>query len=133
MLSIILQKSRNRYLLVGVTVFAIELLVIVIAQMSGLSDIAAVSLGFWIGIILSFCLQKIVGFSDTRFNHKLVTAQVVAYGLLVIINYCFTLLMTQLLAAILPVLIIRSISLVITTLWNYYVYKVHIFAAAKEI
>ena len=88
------ESARNRYLAVGIAVYLLELIVIGLCQFSGLSALVAISIGFWVGIVASFLLQKIVAFEDTRSHNKIIIAQVVAYGMLVVLNYTFTLLLT---------------------------------------
>jgi putative flippase GtrA len=122
-----LQKPFVRYLLVGGSVYALELLVIVIGQHAGLSAVAAVALAFWVGLVVSFLLQKFVTFGDNRTHHRVVLKQVAAVGLLVLWNFLFTIGVTKLLSNYLPATVLRTIALLITTLWNFYLYKTSIF------
>jgi putative flippase GtrA len=122
-----LQKPFVRYLLVGGSVYALELLVIVIGQHAGLSAVAAVALAFWVGLVVSFLLQKFVTFGDRRTHHRVVLKQVAAVGLLVLWNFLFTIGVTKLLSNYLPATVLRTIALLITTLWNFYLYKTSIF------
>lgn len=129
----ILKKPFGRYLLIGGLVYLFELLIIVTAQALGASPVAAVAISFWLGLIVSFVLTKFVTFSDKRTHHKIVIAQVVAVGLLVLFNFGFTLLVTHLLQDIAPATISRTIALAITTLWNYYLYKSRIFKSTAPV
>lgn len=126
----IFASSRNRYLIIGVSVYLIELLVIVVAQHAGTSAVTAVALSFWIGLIISFGLQKVIGFQDKRTHHKVLLPQLAAFALLVLFNFGFTILVTKLLAGIVPAVLTRTIALGITTIWNYYLYKTRIFATS---
>ncbi|MDL2341740.1 MAG: GtrA family protein [Patescibacteria group bacterium] len=119
-------SAKGRYLLVGGTVYVIELLVIVMAQHLGASSVAAVAISFWVGLVISFILQKLVTFNDRRTHHKVLLPQVLAVTVLVLWNFGFTILVTKLLTSIAPV-ITRTIALLITTIWNFYLYKTRIF------
>jgi putative flippase GtrA len=117
----------RRYLVIGVSVYLFELLIIVVAQWLGANNVMAVGLSFWLGLIVSFTLQKIVTFEDKRTHHKVLIPQLVAFSLLVLFNFGFTLLVTQLFIDILPAVAARTIALGITTIWNFYLYKTRIF------
>lgn len=123
----VLSSELRRYISIGVSVYAVELLVIVLAQHAGARPEQAVGLSFWLGVIASFCLQKIVTFRDRRLHHRVLVPQIIATGLLLAFNFGFTLLVTYLLAPPLPATITRTLALGITTLWNFYLYKQKIF------
>lgn len=123
--------ATYRYLAVGLGVYLIELCVIFIAQASGGSDLFAVGLSFWIGLIVSFILQKFVTFRDSRTQSKIVLFQIAAVVALVLFNFAFTLICTSLLASVLPVFIIRGGAIAVTTMWNFYLYKSRIFRGQK--
>lgn len=137
-LNIILQRIKHlspevrRYLVVGVSVYLFELLVIVVAQAAGTNSVVAVGLSFWLGLLVSFTLQKFVTFGDTRTHHKIVATQFLAVCLLVLFNFGFTLLVTQLLSSVAPATVCRTFALGITTIWNFYLYKTHIFRQVTD-
>lgn len=122
-----LSPALKRYLVVGVAVYVFELTVIVVAETLGASGVQAVGLSFWLGLLLSFGLQKVVTFGDRRLHHRIVLPQLVAYSLLVLFNFSFTVAFTALLTPALPAVICRTGTLGITTLWNFYLYKTRIF------
>lgn len=122
-----MRRRSVRYVLVGGTVYILELLVIVAAQAMGASAVVAVAFSFTLGLIVSFFLQKLFSFSDHRMHHKIVVPQAIAVGLLVIWNFCFTIGVTRLLQDTMPPTITRTIALAITTVWNYYLYNTRIF------
>lgn len=122
-----MQRPGYRYLVVGGSVYLFELVVIVVAQKAGANPIIAVGLSFWLGLIVSFALQKLFTFSDRRLHHRILLPQFLAVSALVLFNFGFTLLVTKLLANLLPAVITRTIALGITTFWNFYLYKTHIF------
>lgn len=124
-----LASATGRYLIVGGSVYVLELLVIIGARRAGASSVVAVALSFWTGLIVSFGLQKVFTFNDRRTHHKVLTTQIIAVSLLVLWNFGFTILVTKLLTAVNPT-ITRTIALLITTIWNFYLYKTRIFHQA---
>lgn len=122
----------KRYLFIGVTVYALEIIIILIAQKAGTGPVLAVALSFWIGLALSFGLQKFVTFGDRRLHHRILLPQLAAYCGLVLFNFGFTVLMTGLLQNWLPAAIVRTLALGITTLWNFYLYRTRIFNNPDE-
>src|ERR1700752_440713 len=97
-----LSQRMQRYLAIGVSVYLFELLVIVVAQKLGSSSIVAVGWSFWLGLFVSFGLQKFVTFQDKRTHHRIVLSQFLAVTALVLFNFGFTILVTALLAHIIP-------------------------------
>jgi putative flippase GtrA len=122
-----LSAPVKRYLVIGVSVYLLELLIIVVAQKLGASAVVAVALSFWLGLGISFGLQKLVTFGDKRLHHKVLIPQIIAYCLLVLFNFGFTILVTDLLSPQVPPVITRTLALGITTIWNFYLYKTRIF------
>ena len=123
-----LKSPGGRYIIIGVSVYLFELVVIIVAEhYFGASAVVAVGLSFWLGLIVSFILQKIVTFGDKRVHHKVLIPQVTAFLLLVLFNFGFTLLVTKLLSPAVPAVVTRTIALGITTIWNFYLYKTRIF------
>lgn len=121
------QKPSHRYLIIGVSVYLFELLVIFVAQYFGANNVLAVGLSFWLGLIVSFILQKVVTFKDKRTHHRVLLPQIIAFSLLVLFNFGFTILVTELLTGIVPAVITRTLALGITTIWNFYLYRTKIF------
>ena len=76
---------------------------------------------------MSFILTKFVTFRDKRTHHRVLLPQIIAMSLLVLFNFGFTLLVTQLLAHVVPAVVSRTVALGITTIWNFYLYRTHIF------
>jgi putative flippase GtrA len=124
---------KGKYLIVGLGVYLIELVVIIVAQHLGASPLLAVGLSFWIGLIISFGLQKFVTFGDGRTHYKIVLKQVISVGILVLFNFGFTILCTKLLSSMLPVFIIRAGIIGVTSIWNFYLYKTHIFHRVQNL
>ena len=122
-----LNSPLRRYLVIGGSVYVFELLVIIIAQKLKAGPLLAVALSFWLGLIVSFVLQKLVAFGDKRLHHTVLLPQILAFSALVLFNFGFTLLVTKILSPSIPVVITRTLALGLTTLWNFYLYKTRIF------
>ncbi len=122
------QGRRLQYLLVGGGVYLLEVLIIITAQRLGVSGVLAVGMAFWIGLVVSFGLQKLVTFGDKRLHHTIVLRQITLVALLVLFNFGFTVLVTELLIGLVPAVICRTMALGITTVWNFYLYKTRIFS-----
>ena len=120
-------NELKRYVIIGGSVYVFELAVIVITQKLGASPVLAVGLSFWLGLIVSFALQKIITFGDKRTGRRILVSQILAFSLLVLFNFGFTLLVTKVLLHIFPAVITRTLALGITTMWNFYLYKTRIF------
>lgn len=127
-----MKPEIKRYLVIGVSVYILELLIIVVAQQLGASAVLAVALSFWLGLSVSFGLQKFITFGDKRTHHKVLVPQIAAYCLLVLFNFGFTILVTKLLQAWLPAVVTRSVALGTTTIWNFYLYRTRIFNNSDE-
>jgi putative flippase GtrA len=123
----LLKRPGYRYLIIGGSIYLLELAVIIVAQHFGASPILAVALSFWTGLVVSFILQKVVTFSDKRMQQRILIPQIAAFSLLVLFNFGFTVLVTKLLADTVPAVATRTLALLITTIWNFYLYKTRIF------
>ncbi len=123
----LLERPIYRYIIVGVSVYALELIIIMTLTKLNFSPIVAVSISFWFGLITSFVLQKLLTFGDRRTHHKVVITQLIAFGVLVLFNFGFTVLVTKIFTPEIPPTVARTIALGITTLWNFYLYKTKIF------
>jgi putative flippase GtrA len=129
----LLKKPGYRYVIIGGSVYLVELGVIVIAQAMGASAPLAVGISFWVGLLISFVLQKLVTFNDKRMHHKILLPQILAFSLLVAFNFSFTIAATALLSPPLPAVISRTLALGVTVIWNFYLYKTRIFKRDDEL
>lgn len=127
----LLKRPGYRYLIVGGSVYAFELIVIVIAQSLGASAPWAVAISFCLGTAVSFLLQKLFTFSDKRMHHRVLIPQLIATTLLILWNLGFSVLLTKLLEHVWPAVVTRTVALLITTIWNFYLYKTRIFKKAE--
>ncbi len=132
-IKVLLQRPGYRYLLIGGTVYAFELAVIVVAQKLGASAVWAVAISFCLGTTVSFFLQKLVTFGDKRMQHRILIPQVIATALLILWNLTFSVIVTKLFQNHLPAVVTRTLALGITTVWNFYIYKTRIFKNSEEI
>ena len=128
----LLARPGGRYLVIGSSVYVFELAVIVVAQKFGANTVVAVGIGFWFGLIVSFSLQKLITFGDKRLHHRILIPQLLAFTLLVLFNFGFTILMAKLLTHVFPAVVIRTVALGITTIWNFYLYRTRIFKQAES-
>lgn len=127
-----LKRPSGRYVLIGGTVYVFELLVIVVAQRLGASAPWAVAISFCLGTLVSFFVQKLVTFGDKRMHHRILIPQIIATAVLIIWNLAFSVVLTKLLQDHLPAVATRTIALLVTTIWNFYLYKTHIFKNSSE-
>lgn len=124
----LLERPGIRYLFIGGSVYLFEVAVIVVAQYWGAGPVMAVALSFILGTLVSFVLQKLVTFRDRRLHHKIVIPQLLATIALVVFNFGFTVIVTKLLAHVWPAVASRTLALLTTTIWNFYLYHTRIFA-----
>ena len=120
-------KPSHRYVVIGGSVYVFEILMIVVLQHLGASAVVAVGVSFWLGLMVSFVLQKLVTFSDRRMHRQVLLPQMIAFSALVLFNFGFTLALTKLLEHVLPAVVTRTLAVGMTTLWNFYLYKTRIF------
>ena len=112
--------------------YLLEMIIILLAQQLGASAVMAVAISFWVGLVVSFALTKFVTFSDNRKHARIVVPQMLAFGLLVLFNFGFALFVAKILSNTFPAVVNRTISICITTIWNYFLYKKHIFTNVIE-
>ena len=125
----LLARPGYRYLLIGGSVYGLELVIIVIAQHYGASAPLAVGISFCIGTLISFFLQKLVTFNDKRMHRRVLVTQMFATTLLIGWNLAFSVIVTKVLEDKVPAVLTRTLALGITTIWNFYIYKTRIFKA----
>lgn len=113
----------KRYAVVGASAYVIEMsCLLVLRHFLGLSPVSAVAISFWIGLIVAFVFQKLITFKNYDKRTHIVFGQMLAYGLLVVWNYGFTLLSVKLLSRSVSVFIVRTAVILIITSWNFIVY-----------
>ena len=123
----ILRISFGRYIIVGGSVYALELATLLALKHLTGNSAFAITVSFIVGLVISFVLQKVVAFQDRQTSRAVVLPQIFAVSALIFVNYLFTLFAVTLLEDYMPLIISRTLALVCTTLWNFYFYKFHIF------
>ncbi len=120
-----LHRSRPfRYIFIGGISYIIELATLLfLATILLLSPEISVALSFWVGLVVSFLLQKYIAFSNRKNDKRTIGKQTAAYGVLVVFNYCFTILFVGTFADIAGLVAARTVALLFTVSWNYFVYK----------
>lgn len=122
------EKSIIRYIFIGGSSFLIELGVIFFAtHLFDTSPLIAVAISFWIGLVVSFVLQKVITFQNKEKKPEKLAYQMTAYGILIVINYTFTLFVVATLENSIGAYEARTLALAITTVWNYLIYQKIIF------
>lgn len=122
------EKSIIRYIFIGGVSFLIELGVIFSAtHLFNTTPLLAVAISFWIGLVVSFILQKVITFQNKEKEPKKLVWQMIAYGILIVVNYTFTLIAVATLENLIGTYVARTLALVITTAWNYIIYQKIIF------
>ncbi len=112
-----------RYVAIGIGAYAIELsFLLFLHDVIGYSSALSVAIAFWVGFVASFLLQKLFTFRDFKRTLQVISKQAGAYSLLVGFNYIFTLIVVSLFPSHLVVLS-RTLALMVTTVWNYVIYK----------
>lgn len=117
-----------RYLVIGVGAYFIEMSFLYVLKQTGMDNIEAVAISFWVSLITTFVLQKFIAFRNVAKNKKHLSRQVILYLFLVLFNYTFTLLLVAGVGQKISVFIARTLTILCTTVWNYYFYKTHIFS-----
>lgn len=119
-----LKSHLQRYIAVGATAYIIEITTIYVLHHNlKLSSVRSIAISYWIGFVVAFIMQKVITFKNYDRSPKIITGQLAKYSLLVIWNYGFTLLLAVLFDKTLSVFIIRTGAILVTTAWNYLIYK----------
>ncbi len=113
-----------RYIFIGGVSYVVEMAVLLfLAYILHLSPGVSVALSFWVGLMVAFTLQKYIAFNNKTSSRKVIGKQATLYGGLVLLNYIFTLVFVSLFVGLLGLAISRTVALIITTFWNYFVYR----------
>ena len=124
----LVRKQYVRYLIVGGSAYIVEAAsLLLLLNVLSLGAVTSVAISFWIGFIMAFLLQKYITFANKQKSKKAMLNQLVLYGLLVLLNYIFTILFVYTLAGAFGALLTRTIAIIITTIWNYFIYSKLIF------
>lgn len=114
-----------RYIVVGATSYLIEMgSLYILHNLFGLTSLVSVAISFWIGFSAAFVLQKWFAFASHDKTRRTLTKQLLAYSTLATWNYVFTLGMVALFTPLASVFILRTIAIIIITIWNFAIYRV---------
>lgn len=127
----IANNTLFRYIFIGGTAYVIEISSLYLLISQDVNEILAVAITFWLGLIIAFVLQKVFTFKNTTKHVRHLTRQSTYYIILVGFNYLITLFAVSILSPLLGVLLSRTIILLITTGWNFIIYKKVIFKEIK--
>lgn len=118
----------KRYIVVGIVAYLSEMAVLFgLKDLVGLSSLKAVAISFWTGLVVAFILQKIITFQNHDRSLHMLSKQLVGYSVLVAFNYFFTLLMVGVFSDKASVFIIRTAVIILSTGWNFIIYKEFLF------
>ena len=120
----LLKHRLVRYVIVGGFAYLIEM-VTLFGLHYGLkiSPVHSVAISFWVGFIVAFVAQKFITFENHEKSPHIIGLQLVIYGLLVGFNYVVTLLAVNYFNKDFKVYVIRTVVILISTIWNYLVYR----------
>lgn len=132
MLRMLLQKPLVRFCFVGGLTYIVDI-GILIGLHSGLHTQRTVATGisFWVGLLFSFVLQKLVAFQDYKRELRAITRQTLWYGVLVVFNYVLTLIIVSL-SPDKDLILSRTIAVAVTATWNYFFYKHIVFRTSES-
>jgi putative flippase GtrA len=110
--------------MVGGTAYLIEMATLLVLK-DGFkySSIKSVAISFWVGLVIAFLLQKLVTFKNHDKRLHVLAKQIITYACLVLFNYVVTLLAVKLLTPKLSVFLVRTLVIILGTIWNYYFYN----------
>lgn len=118
------QHQIFRYLFVGSFVYIIEIITLYsLNYILRLSASISVTISFWVGFSVAYILQKLVAFQNKEKSREVITKQIIAYSFLVLWNYIFTLIVVESFHNNISVIVLRTVVIAITTIWNYILYK----------
>lgn len=116
-----------RYIAVGGISYFVELgIILLMVQAFGFHRTVATGISFWIALIISFILMKIVAFKNYEKQLNTIFKQSALYLFIVLLNYAFTLSLVSFFSED-KLIISRSLAMLIVTTWNYLFYKLVIF------
>lgn len=113
-----------RYIVTGGILYVIDVSsLLFLSSVLSFSPVLAVACSFWIAFAASFVLQKYLTFGNKKGGKRELGKQTLLYSLLVLFNYAFTIFFVAVFTDILGLVIARTIALLLTVMWNYFVYK----------
>lgn len=131
---VLLRSSLLRYLVVGVGSLVIDYgLLLFSYHVLGFELAVAATLGFLVGLIANFIMNKLWSFQETSRSVKRSLYQLTLYGALVVFNLLFTNLFIVYVDQFgIGPEFSKIITTALTTLWNFILYKKVIFRSPKN-
>ena len=127
------RRLLQRYVITGGSAYIIEMLVLLgLRDGLRLGSVASVAISFWVGFAVAFLLQKFIAFENHEKKTRVVAKQLGFYAILAGWNYIFTLIIVSLFASVASVFVLRTLAIIIITMWNFLVYK-KLFSAPKDV
>lgn len=128
----LLQKSVFRYIFAGGLAYLVEMAILAVLHYGlGLPDLVSAAISFWLGYIFAFFMQRIFTFKDTSRQGGRLARQFIFTTVLLGFNYAFTLTLVHLFSPALGVIVMRTVAIVVTTMWNYVIMK-RLFAGSQK-
>lgn len=117
--------SLIRYIIVGLTTVLVDIgLLYILASLLHVEVYIAATISFWTSLVYNFLLSKLWTFNVRQHT----TYQLIGYGLLITCNYFVGLALIAVAKDLHePYLAGKLLALIVTTVWNYLLYKYVIF------
>lgn len=117
-----------RYLVVGGSTFIIDLgILYVLHGLLNLNLAASASIAYWVSISYNFTLNRYWTF-DAREREDLLR-HIATYIAILVVNYLFTVSFVAIVGLHMNYLAAKALSVIITMIWTYFVYKRLIFVS----
>lgn len=125
------QHSAVRYLVTGGFCFLIDIALLWLGHdVVGLPLAVATAIAFLLSFVVTYTLQRVVAFSADSG----VAPSVVRYTILVIVNTAATTFIVWAVDALgAPWLAGKILAVIVTTVWNYFIYRYWVFAPVKKV
>jgi putative flippase GtrA len=125
------QHSAVRYLVTGGFCFVVDVALLWLGHdVLGLPLTLATAIAFLLSFVVTYTLQRVVAFSADNG----VAPSVVRYTILVIANTIATTVIVWGIDALgAPWLTGKIVAVIVTTVWNYFIYRYWVFGPAKKV
>jgi putative flippase GtrA len=118
------ERTIMRYMFVGAAAYLIEIgTLYCLHYIFRIDALWSVAMSFWVGFIVAYFLQKVITFQNRDYSKRTLARELVLYSALVAFNYLFTLIVVALLESSVSVIVLRTGIIIITTIWNFLIYR----------
>ena len=122
-----------RYIIVGGTSYFFEIIILIsLNTYFEINEIFSAGISFWFGFVISFAMQKLFAFQNKEKTIKDIATQSTLYGLLVLVNFIFTITFVFIFSPLMGLIVSRTVALIITTSWNFLAYSKLIFKTPNK-